>query len=58
MRTTHPAGHERRPHEADTPGQRDRVGPTTAGTYQVTVTATDSGGGSGRTTFAYTVYGF
>lgn len=32
--------------------------PTTAGTYQVTVTATDSGGGSGRTTFGYTVYGF
>ncbi|MEZ0106722.1 subtilase family serine protease [Catenulispora sp. EB89] len=32
--------------------------PTTAGTYQVTVTATDSGGGSGTTTFGDTVYGF
>jgi len=32
--------------------------PTTAGTYQVTVTATDSGGGSGNTTFGDTVYGF
>ncbi|WP_230420065.1 S53 family peptidase [Catenulispora pinistramenti] len=32
--------------------------PTTAGTYQVTVTATDSGGGSGKTAFGDTVYGF
>ena len=32
--------------------------PTTAGTYQVTVTATDSGGGSGKTAFSYQIYGF
>ncbi|ACU69369.1 Ig family protein [Catenulispora acidiphila DSM 44928] len=32
--------------------------PTRAGTYQVTVKATDSGGGSGSTTFGYQVYGF
>ncbi|GAA2066449.1 hypothetical protein GCM10009839_92820 [Catenulispora yoronensis] len=32
--------------------------PTVGGTYQVKVTATDSGGGSGSTTFSYQVYGF
>ncbi|WP_328993832.1 M4 family metallopeptidase [Kribbella sp. NBC_01245] len=30
--------------------------PTTAGVYTVTVTATDSGGASGTTTFKYTIY--
>jgi serine protease len=32
--------------------------PTTAGTYTVKVTATDTGGGTGNTTFTFTIYGF
>ncbi|NUP49865.1 MAG: hypothetical protein HOW97_21510 [Catenulispora sp.] len=32
--------------------------PTVGGSYTVRVTATDSGGGSGSTTFGYQVYGF
>ncbi|NUR30916.1 MAG: esterase, partial [Catenulispora sp.] len=32
--------------------------PTAGGSYTVKVTAKDSGGGSGSTTFGYQVYGF
>jgi len=41
-----------------TSGGRVSGTPTASGAFQVTVTATDSGGGRGTTTFTYQVFGF
>ncbi|MGW1082338.1 putative Ig domain-containing protein [Kitasatospora sp. NPDC002522] len=39
-----------------TPGGRISGTPTAGGAFQVAVTATDSGGGTGTTTFTYQVF--